>query len=210
LFNRGDTWREQLTVPSSGDATGNITFGAYGVTGASPIITGANNITGFSAATINATSKVFLVSGTSTTVPADWNNSNNSIETIGGGGAGHDGNSSSNKGAGGGGGAYSKATNVTLTQSATVNYVVGSGGATTGATGGDTYFCNATSNCLSIAGAAVVSGAHGGVGGHSNSTGGAGGSTTVVSRQVAELSILVAMAAPGRQQEAAGVVPVAH
>lgn len=38
LFNRGDSWVEQLTVPSSGSAGGGyITFGAYG-TGANPVI----------------------------------------------------------------------------------------------------------------------------------------------------------------------------
>ena len=30
LFKRGDTWREQLTVPTSGNASSSITFGAYG------------------------------------------------------------------------------------------------------------------------------------------------------------------------------------
>jgi hypothetical protein len=44
LFKRGCTWREQLTVPSSGSAGLPITFGAYG-TGADPIISGADIIT---------------------------------------------------------------------------------------------------------------------------------------------------------------------
>ena len=35
LFNKGCTWREQLTVPSSGSAGSPITFGAYG-TGDAP------------------------------------------------------------------------------------------------------------------------------------------------------------------------------
>ena len=38
LFNCGCTWREQLTVPSSGSSGNPITFGAYG-TGTSPVIT---------------------------------------------------------------------------------------------------------------------------------------------------------------------------
>lgn len=46
LFNRGDTWREQLTVSSSGSSGSPITFGAYG-SGALPIISGANVITGW-------------------------------------------------------------------------------------------------------------------------------------------------------------------
>ena len=46
LFKRGETWREQLTVPSSGSSGSPITFGAYG-TGADPIISGADVITGW-------------------------------------------------------------------------------------------------------------------------------------------------------------------
>jgi parallel beta-helix repeat protein len=41
LFNRGCTWREQLTIPSTGTEGKPITFGAYG-TGAKPIISGAD------------------------------------------------------------------------------------------------------------------------------------------------------------------------
>jgi len=44
LFNKGCTWRETLTVPSSGSAGSPITFGAYG-TGAAPIISGGDVIT---------------------------------------------------------------------------------------------------------------------------------------------------------------------
>jgi len=44
LFESTCTWREQLTVPSSGSAGSPITFGAYG-TGAQPIINGATLIT---------------------------------------------------------------------------------------------------------------------------------------------------------------------
>jgi hypothetical protein len=43
LFNKGDTWRETLTVPSSGSAGHPITFGAYG-SGANPILTGATPV----------------------------------------------------------------------------------------------------------------------------------------------------------------------
>lgn len=41
LFNKGDTWREQLTVPSSGSSGNPITFGAYG-SGEKPVINGAD------------------------------------------------------------------------------------------------------------------------------------------------------------------------
>ena len=44
LFESTCTWREQLTVPSSGSAASPITFGAYG-TGAQPIISGADLLT---------------------------------------------------------------------------------------------------------------------------------------------------------------------
>src|SRR4030042_279943 len=40
LFRKGQTWREQLTVPSSGSVGLPITFGGYG-TGGGPIINGA-------------------------------------------------------------------------------------------------------------------------------------------------------------------------
>ncbi len=44
LFKAECTWREQLTVPSSGTAGNPITFGAYG-TGPAPIISGADLLT---------------------------------------------------------------------------------------------------------------------------------------------------------------------
>jgi len=46
LFKRGCTWREQLTVPSSGAAGQPITFGAYG-SGAKPVFSGSDVITGW-------------------------------------------------------------------------------------------------------------------------------------------------------------------
>src|SRR5678816_2371348 len=52
LFKRGDTWREQLTVPSSGQAGRPITFGAYGA-GAQPIINAANVMGGWTNAGSN-------------------------------------------------------------------------------------------------------------------------------------------------------------
>ena len=41
-FRKGCTWREQLTVPSSGSAGNPITFGSYGASGANPIINGSD------------------------------------------------------------------------------------------------------------------------------------------------------------------------
>ncbi|MHC4207395.1 MAG: right-handed parallel beta-helix repeat-containing protein, partial [Planctomycetota bacterium] len=43
FFNRGDTWREQLTIPSSGAAENPITFGAHGQ-GSQPRIAGTVNV----------------------------------------------------------------------------------------------------------------------------------------------------------------------
>lgn len=119
----------------------------------------------------------FLTSGTSWTVPSDWNSSRNTIEVIGGGGGGGGATSGATRAAsGGGGGAYSRAINASLTPGGTVTYAVGAGGTagstnTTAGTGGDTYFCNSTSNCASISGSAVVAGAKGGTGAAANTGG---------------------------------------
>lgn len=117
--------------------------------------------------------RIYLTSGTSWTVPNDWDNSNNSIEVIGGGGAGA-GNGSGVGGGGGGGGAYAKVSNVTLTPGSTVTYAIGAPGVVGTSPGGDTYFCNSTSDCASISGGSVVVGAKGG-GSATDAGGGAGG-----------------------------------
>ncbi|MFA5877413.1 MAG: hypothetical protein WC880_03550 [Candidatus Paceibacterota bacterium] len=64
--------------------------------------------------------RVFLTSGTSWTVPADWSDVD-TIETIGGGGHG---GSSNTGGGGGGGGAYASISNLDLTAGASVTYRV--------------------------------------------------------------------------------------
>lgn len=117
----------------------------------------------------------YLTSTTTTSfsVPSDWNSSSNTIEVIGAGGMGGDGDGAS----GGGGGAYSKISNQTL--SGTVTYQVGWGGqddASSDSNGGDTWFCNSTSNCASLAGSAVVVGAQGGFAGETGS--GVGGAAS--------------------------------
>jgi hypothetical protein len=74
------------------------------------------------------------------TVPAGWDNGNNSIECIGGGAGGMGaGVIMVSGGPGGGGGAYSKISNVTLTPGAVINFHIGEGGAWNG-NGGDTWF----------------------------------------------------------------------
>ena len=120
---------------------------------------------------------VYLTSGTSWTVPSDWNSETNSIEVIGGGGGGGQGTLRSfsgqngHGGPGGGGGGYSKSPNVSLTPGGSVAYAVGTGGSSNAGNGGDTYICNSASGCGSISGTAVVVGAKGGAGG-TNSTAG--------------------------------------
>jgi hypothetical protein len=68
--------------------------------------------------------QVVLTSGTTWTVPADWNNGNNKIEAIGGGQGGGFG-----WGTGGGGAAYTVLANVALTPGAVIPIVIGQGGA---------------------------------------------------------------------------------
>ncbi|MGJ4946763.1 RHS repeat domain-containing protein [Bradyrhizobium sp. HKCCYLS20291] len=102
--------------------------------------------------------RIFLTSGSTWTVPSDWNSSNNAIEVIGGGGGGAGSNALSVGGGGGGGGAYARIQNLTLQPGASVSYRIGSGGSAGGASsvgvgGGDTYFngsgtaCQAQSVC---------------------------------------------------------------
>ena len=83
-----------------------------------------------------ATNVIILTSGTSWTVPADWNNANNTIEVIGGGGGGSS-SAAGSQGAGGGG-AYTKLTNFTLTPSSSAFIQIGGGGAA-GSAGTDTW-----------------------------------------------------------------------
>jgi hypothetical protein len=127
-----------------------------------------------------ATVTVVLTSGSTWTVPQNWNSASNTIEVIGGGGSGAEGQVGTGQGAGGGGGGYSSTTNVALTPGAMVDYAIGSGGAAaaaaTGNSGTSTWFCNSSSNCASIAGTAVVAGANGGSG-TGNGVGGAGATT---------------------------------
>lgn len=136
-----------------------------------------------------ATVVEIITSGTTWTVPADWNNSDNTIEVIGGGGGGGnggagDGSNAGSGGGGGGGGGYAKATNVTLTPGSSVNIQIGSGGPAATA-GGDTYFnrgVSATTTCSTSEPQSVCAkGGRGGTSGVNNGTagtGGAGGSIT--------------------------------
>lgn len=108
---------------------------------------------------------IFLTSGTSWTVPIDWNDASNTVECVGSGGTGafH---------VGGPGGAYAKRSNVALPPGGTVSYAVGTASSTLGASGGNTWF--GSTSVLECAG--------GGSGGPSNGdvtyAGGAGGTHT--------------------------------
>ena len=108
---------------------------------------------------------VYLTSGSSWTVPSDWNSSSNTIECIGAGGSGA---SSYSQGfGGGGGGAYSLVSNLALTAGAMISYGVGTGGASVtgggsaGNAGGDTWFNGTSLSSCSV-------GAQGGKGGNAD------------------------------------------
>ncbi len=119
-----------------------------------------------------APTRVYLTSGSSWTVPSDWNSSQNTVEVIGGGGGAGNGQVGVSYPASGGGGGYSKISNVTLTPGASITYQVGSGGTapatqnTNGGAGGDTFFnrtagsagtcADTVSVCAKGASAAVV------------------------------------------------------
>lgn len=110
---------------------------------------------------ISAISTIVITAGSNWTVPTDWNNSHNTIEVLGGGGGGSTSDGGTCAGAGGGGGgAYAKGVNVALPSGGQVSYGIG----------GNTYFCNSTSNC-SWGSASVVVGAAGGGGGGSGQCG---------------------------------------
>lgn len=126
------------------------------------------------------------------TSPADWNNSDNTVELIGAGasGAASRGNQGAQEVSGGGGGAYSKITNFSVATPGTsqVTYRVGAGGAsivqsgngnTAGNNGGATWW-----NSTTDPGAGTdntKAGAQGGTAGATGTTGangGAGGAST--------------------------------
>ncbi|MDE2019287.1 MAG: hypothetical protein KGJ13_02985 [Patescibacteria group bacterium] len=109
---------------------------------------------------VGSNKQIFVSStaATSTVVPSDWTNSSNTIEVIGGGGSGATGTGggSGTVTGGGSGGGYSKISKKTLTAGAMIGIHVG--GIASG-----TWVCNATSNCASMSGLAVIVSANGGV-----------------------------------------------
>lgn len=107
------------------------------------------------------------------TKPADWDNTANTIETLGGGGGGVKRSAGTAGGGGAGGGAYSAQTNITIVTSA--SYQIGTAGvgktgtAGAGTAGGDSWFNGATLAASSV-------GSKGGAGSTTN-TGAAGGAS---------------------------------
>jgi hypothetical protein len=167
------SWQNVLFTPLATDGTAPYTW--YGGSN-STSLGGASGIVALD----SASSRAYLMqSGTSWTVPGDWNNSNNTIYLLGGGGGGARGRntSSTNRaaGAGGGGGGFTSATNLVLTPGGTVDYVVGAGGAggsgigDPGGPGGATSWGVITDSFYKIA------------------AGGTGGSTTAVPSSIGGL-----------------------
>ena len=96
----------------------------------------------------SAATQIFLTSGSTWTVPSDWNNAANTIECVGAGGNGS-GATTGRVGGGGGGGAYAKISNLSLTPHGSVTYSVAA--ANSSATlANDTYFNGAASTTASL------------------------------------------------------------
>lgn len=136
---------------------------------------------------------VFLTSGTTWTVPSDWNSADNSIETITKGGNGA-------SGVGGVGGNYKKYTNVSLTPSSTATYDVAAGTHTGLGTAVTSY---SGGSAVVLSGNAWGGGAAGpgGAGGNATTAGGGAGGTagagSWTSTHNASGAASVATAAPG-------------
>ena len=83
-FQRGDTWRETLNPPNSGNSANRITFTAYG-SGNKPVISGANVVSSWSAfggGTANTYSAPLAVSTTMVTKDSTYIKKGSSITTL--------------------------------------------------------------------------------------------------------------------------------
>jgi hypothetical protein len=120
---------------------------------------------------------VILTSGTSWTVPGDFNAANNTVELWGGGGGGAPGTTNANGGGGGGGGGYRYQKNFDPGASTTVAYAIGGGGAASAAGGNTTWNAGAVSATAGSGASVAASGPGGsaGSGGTGGLAGGAGG-----------------------------------
>lgn len=137
-----------------------------------------NNVLGVSARTPVSGEFIYvLASGTSWTVPSNWDSANNEIHLFAGGGSGagaaiNTGTNQKSSGGGGGGGGYTKVTNLTLTPGASVSYAIGSGGAQPATFDGNG---NAGGNTTFNSGAYTTTGGGGGQVTITSSTGGTAG-----------------------------------
>lgn len=130
-----------LSSPSNG-ATGQSTLPIFQWSDTDP---DSDTITYEAQVLTVAPTVIYLTSastGLSWTVPGDWNNSNNTIEVIGGGAGGSNGFDA----VGGGGGGFGRVSNLTL--SGSISYQIGTGGSggasgsgnNNGGAGGDSWF----------------------------------------------------------------------
>lgn len=122
-----------------------------------------------------------LHSGTTWTVPSNFNSSNNVVHLFGGGAAGQP-SSGLNAGGGGGGGGYTQITNYSATPSSSITFSIGAGG-TSNSTNTAQHGTNTVFGAYSAGGGSGASntGGTGGVGLTAN--GGNGGSSTSNSLQ---------------------------
>jgi hypothetical protein len=130
----------RITATPTPTATGTVPY--YWYVGANS--TQDVNTTGLIFSSDTSYTYYNLTSGTSWSVPANWNNSDNNVYLIGGGGGGSgsvvaSSTGSHNSGSGGGGGGFTALTNTTLTAGGTVSYAIGAAGANgTGSTSAST------------------------------------------------------------------------
>jgi hypothetical protein len=155
------------------------------------VYAGANSINAgnnLGIAFIDGTTKkaYLLTSGTTWTVPVDWNSSNNNIYLIGAGGGGATAAVSGNNraaGGGGGGGGYTALSNQSLTPSAVIPYTIGTSAGNTN--GGSTTFNTTNIAGGGLAGTATTAptstGGAGGTGDFAGGIGGAGAFGTIAS-----------------------------
>lgn len=100
---------------------------------------------------------IVLTSGSSWTVPADWDNAQNTIECIGAGGTG--GVFTEVAAPGGAGGAYARITNLALTPGATVQFHIGQPGSAAATV--DTWFNGASVAAASVGAKGAIGSARG-------------------------------------------------
>lgn len=130
-----------------------------------------------------ADTTIYITSGSSWTVPSDWNASSNKVECVGSGGNGASAGRNRRPGAGGGGGAYSYIVNAPYTVGSNIAYTIATGGSASDTFFNGTSVANADLSCAGGQNAADQSAGAGGLAASSVPSanalsGGAGGSAT--------------------------------